>query len=57
MFSPPQRLKAGIVEQEEAAVAMQQLGKHIPSATNTQATLDKLLDAVLYMWSLSYQIQ
>jgi hypothetical protein len=36
-------------------IARQRLGKHVPSATNTQATTEVLLDAVFSMWSMVYQ--
>jgi hypothetical protein len=39
-------LKPGILEPEETAVIMQRLGKHIPTATDTHATIEELLDAV-----------
>jgi hypothetical protein len=32
------------------------LGKHVPAATNTLATVEQLLDAVFSMRSVSYQI-
>jgi hypothetical protein len=32
--------KAGIVEPEETSIARQLLGKHIPAATNLQATIE-----------------
>jgi hypothetical protein len=33
------------MESEETAVARQLLGKHVPTATNTLTTMEKLLDA------------
>jgi hypothetical protein len=36
------RLKAGIVGPEQTSIARQRLGKHIPAATNTQATIEEL---------------
>jgi hypothetical protein len=54
--SHPQHLKAGIVEPEEMAVAMQWLGKHIPMVMNTHATIEELLDAVFSMLSVLYRI-
>jgi hypothetical protein len=33
------------VESKEKAVARQRLSKHVPAATNTLATMEKLLDA------------
>jgi hypothetical protein len=54
--SHPQHLKAGILEPEETAVAVQQLGKHVPMVTNTHATIEGLLDAVFSMLSVLYQI-
>jgi hypothetical protein len=50
---PPQQ--AGIVEPEETAVARQRLGKYVFAATNTQATTEELLDAVISMPFVSYQ--
>jgi hypothetical protein len=38
-FCVTQRLKSGILESEEKAVAMQRLGKHVPLSTNTHATV------------------
>jgi hypothetical protein len=38
------------------AFAGQQLGKHIPMATNTHATLEELVDAVFSIRSVLYQI-
>jgi hypothetical protein len=35
------RLKAGIVKSEETSIARQVLGKHIPAATNTHATIEE----------------
>jgi hypothetical protein len=37
--TPPLRLKAGIVEPEEKAVASQRLSKHVPAAMNTHAPI------------------
>jgi hypothetical protein len=37
-------------------VAMQRLGKHIPAATNTHATITEMLDAVRSMRSVLYQL-
>jgi hypothetical protein len=34
---PPLRLKSGIVEPEETAVAWQRFGRHVPAVTNTHA--------------------
>jgi hypothetical protein len=36
------RLKAGIVEPEQTSITTQRLVKHIPAATNTQATIEEL---------------
>jgi hypothetical protein len=52
---PSERLKAGMVEPEDTAVARQRLGKHVPATTNTHET-DELLDAVFSMRFVSYQI-
>jgi hypothetical protein len=35
------RLKAGIVKSEERSIVRQRLGKHIPAATNTHATIEE----------------
>jgi hypothetical protein len=37
-------------------VASQQLGKHIPMATNTHTTTEKLLDGMFSVRFVSYQI-
>jgi hypothetical protein len=39
-------LKAEIVEQKEAATAMQQHGKHVSIATNEYATVEESLEVV-----------
>jgi hypothetical protein len=44
--------KARIVESEETAVTRQRLGKHIPAATNTHATMEELLDMVFSVQSV-----
>jgi hypothetical protein len=48
----PQRLKAGILKPEEAIVAKQLLGKQLPAAKNTHATIEELLDAVFSIVSV-----
>jgi hypothetical protein len=45
-----------IVKTEEKAVVRQRLDKEIPATTNTHATIEELLDAVVYMRYVSYQI-
>jgi hypothetical protein len=40
------QLEAGVVGQEEAAIARQQYSKHISTAISKDAKLDKLLEAV-----------
>jgi hypothetical protein len=40
------QLKAGIVEQEEVAIAMQWHMKHISTVTSQHATTDELLEEV-----------
>jgi hypothetical protein len=50
------RLKAGIVEQEEAAVARQRRGKHVSVATNKLAIIWELLEEVFPMQSLKKPI-
>jgi hypothetical protein len=37
-------------------VARQRLGKHVPAAMNTHATIEELLDVAFYMRLVSYQI-
>jgi hypothetical protein len=44
------------MEPEEKAVATQRLGKHVPAAKTTQAIIEELLEAVLSMRPVSYQI-
>jgi hypothetical protein len=46
------RLKASSSELEETAVARERLGKHVPAATNTDATIEELLEAVFYVGSV-----
>jgi hypothetical protein len=48
--------KAGIVEPEDTAVALQQLGNIISAATNTHATIEEILDTMFSMRSVLYQI-
>jgi hypothetical protein len=36
-------LKAGVIKLEKTSMAIQRLGKHIPAATNTQATIEEFL--------------
>jgi hypothetical protein len=36
-------------------IAKQRLSKHVPMATNTHTTIDKLLDVSFYMRCISYQ--
>jgi hypothetical protein len=45
-----------IVEPEETAVARKRLGEHVHAATNTLATIEELLDAMISMRPVSYQI-
>jgi hypothetical protein len=42
-------LKAGIVEPEETSTARHRLGKQVSAATDTQATIENLLEAVFYI--------
>jgi hypothetical protein len=37
-------------------VARQRIGKRVPEEKNTNAVIKELLDAVFYMWSVSYEI-
>jgi hypothetical protein len=39
------------MEPEETSIARQRLGKHIPAATNTQATLKEFLETVFSVGS------
>jgi hypothetical protein len=48
--------QVGRVEPEEMAAARQGLGKLLTAATNTHPTIEELLDAVISMRSVSYQI-
>jgi hypothetical protein len=48
-------LKAGIVGQEEAAVARQRCIKHVSTVMSKHAKFDKLLEAVFSMQSLPRQ--
>jgi hypothetical protein len=43
------------VKPEDPAIDMQRLGKQVPAATNTHATIE-LLDYAFAMQSVSYQI-
>jgi hypothetical protein len=45
-------LKARTVEPEGTPTARQSLGKHVPAATNMQASREKLLEAVFVMQSM-----
>jgi hypothetical protein len=50
-------LKAGMVEQDDAAIARQQHGKHIFAAMNHHAAVEELLEAVeLDLDSVWYRI-
>jgi hypothetical protein len=52
----PHHLKARTVEPEETPVAKQWLSKYVPVAANTRATIERLLDMMFSMQSVSYQI-
>jgi hypothetical protein len=54
-LSPPFCLKAGIVEPEETVISRQRLGKYFVAAMNTHATVDELLDAMIFMRSVTFQ--
>jgi hypothetical protein len=45
-------LKAGILEPEETSTATHRLGKEVSAATDTQATIENLLETVFSIWSL-----
>jgi hypothetical protein len=45
------RLKSGSVERAETFVAREWLGKHVPAAANSNATIYELLEAVFSMLS------
>jgi hypothetical protein len=45
------RLKSRSAEREETSVAREWLGKHIPVATSTHATVKELLEAMFSMQS------
>jgi hypothetical protein len=40
LYIVTRRPKAGTVKSEETSIAGHRLGKHIPTATNTQATIE-----------------
>jgi hypothetical protein len=40
------------VEQEEAAIAMQQHSEHVSAAMNQHTTTEELLEAVFSVWSM-----
>lgn len=44
--------RGGIAESEEAAIARQQLSKHAPTATDTHATVEGLLEMVSSVQSM-----
>jgi hypothetical protein len=44
------RLMAGIVEPDDTFIARQRHDNHVPSATNTQATLEGLLGNGIFCW-------
>jgi hypothetical protein len=46
------RLKPGIVEQEEEAIARQWRCKHVSAATNQHATVEELLEALFSVRSV-----
>jgi hypothetical protein len=46
------RLEAGIAEPEQKVVARKQLDKHSSAATNTNATIGELLEAMFSMRSV-----
>jgi hypothetical protein len=41
------------VEPEKTSIARQRLGKQVPAATNTQVTVDELLETVFLVGSAS----
>jgi hypothetical protein len=43
-------MKSGIVEPEETVVGRQRLCKNFATATNTDAIIRELLDAVFALW-------
>jgi hypothetical protein len=45
-----------IIELEETAVARQRLSKHVSAATNTHATIEEMLEAVISMRYMSLQM-
>jgi hypothetical protein len=51
------RLKARSSGRKEMAVAMERLGKHVPAATNTHATIEELLKTVFSMQSMPFSTQ
>jgi hypothetical protein len=51
----PPRLISRIVERENTAAVRQRLGKHVPTAMNTNATTEELVDEVFSVRSMLYQ--
>jgi hypothetical protein len=48
--------ESGIVESDDTSAANQWLGKYVPMATNTHATIEELLDTVFSVRFLLCQI-
>jgi hypothetical protein len=46
------QLKAGILEQIDATIARQRCCKHVSAATDMHATVEKLLDAMFFVWAV-----
>jgi hypothetical protein len=44
-----QCLKVGIVESQETSIARQLLGKQVSAATDTQTTIEELLETVFFV--------
>jgi hypothetical protein len=45
-------IEAGIVEPEETSIARKRFGKHVPFATNMQATIDILFETIFSIRSV-----
>jgi hypothetical protein len=49
-------LQVEIVEAEGSAVAKHRLGINVPAVTNTDSTMQKLLESMFYMSSVSHEL-
>jgi hypothetical protein len=51
----PESRNSAVRSSAGTAIARQRLGKHVPAATNTHATIEEMLNASFSMRSVSYQ--